>query len=187
MLLGASFLITIVLSVIIIPILRKLKVGQIERTDGPTSHLQKQGTPTMGGIIIAITLIIMGVFVALKVNDIIPLVVVSLGFGLVGAIDDRTKLIYQNTKGISPTAKMLGLLIISVMYVLFLTNNDGIGTQTLIPILNIYRVADTCIYAFCNMCNAWDNKCNKLDRWNRRIIFKCFYDNNIMFNSYRNT
>ena len=145
-LLGASFLITIVLSVIIIPILRKLKVGQIERTDGPTSHLQKQGTPTMGGIIIAITLIIMGVLVALEVNKIIPLIVVSLGFGLVGCIDDRTKLRYQNTKGISPTTKMLGLLIISVIYVLFLTNNDNIGTETLIPILNIYIEIPTLIY-----------------------------------------
>ena len=57
----ASFCITVVLSLIIIPILRKLKVGQIERKEGPISHLQKQGTPTMGGIIIAITIIILGI------------------------------------------------------------------------------------------------------------------------------
>lgn len=144
--LGVSFLITIVLSVIIIPILKKLKVGQIERIDGPTSHLQKQGTPTMGGIIIAITIIVMGILVALKVNEIIPLIVVSIGFGLVGCIDDTTKLRYQNTKGISPTTKMLGLLIISVMYALFLANNDKIGTQTLIPIINIYIDIPILIY-----------------------------------------
>lgn len=145
-LLGVSFFITIVLSVIIIPILKKLKVGQIERDDGPTSHLQKQGTPTMGGIIIAITIIVMGVLVALKLYRIIPLILVSLGFGLVGCVDDRTKLKYQNTKGISPTSKMLGLLIISVIYALFLANNDSIGTETLIPILNIYVKIPILIY-----------------------------------------
>ena len=51
-----SFVVSVILGAIIIPILRKLKVGQIERTDGPQSHLQKQGTPTMGGIIMALTL-----------------------------------------------------------------------------------------------------------------------------------
>lgn len=144
--LGVSFLITIVLSMIIIPILRRLKVGQIERNDGPTSHLQKQGTPTMGGIIIAITIILIGIIVALKVKTVIPLILVSLGFGLVGCVDDRTKLKYQNTKGISPTTKMLGLLIISVIYALFLANNDNIGTETLIPILNIYIKIPILIY-----------------------------------------
>ncbi len=150
----ASFCVTIVLSVIIIPILRKLKVGQIERKEGPITHLQKQGTPTMGGIIIAITIIILGLIIAFNVKEIIPLVVVSLGFGFVGCIDDTTKLKYQNTKGISPSTKMLGLLIISVVYSLFLVNMESIETQTLIPIINIYITMPTLIYipfAICTM------------------------------------
>ena len=53
----SSFLLTIVASLIIIPILKKIKIGQIERTDGPQSHLKKQGTPTMGGIIFILTII----------------------------------------------------------------------------------------------------------------------------------
>ena len=53
-----SFIVAIILGFIIIPILKKLKVGQIERTEGPKSHLKKQGTPTMGGIIMIITMII---------------------------------------------------------------------------------------------------------------------------------
>ena len=52
-----AFITAIILGFIIIPILRKLKVGQIERDDGPKSHLKKQGTPTMGGIIMIITMI----------------------------------------------------------------------------------------------------------------------------------
>mgnify|MGYP003524496819 FL=1 len=47
-----SFVVSIILGILVIPILKKLKVGQIERDDGPKSHLKKQGTPTMGGIII---------------------------------------------------------------------------------------------------------------------------------------
>ena len=60
-----SFVITVILSIFIIPILRKLKIGQIEREDGPQSHLKKQGTPTMGGIIIiiAIILVCIGLYV----------------------------------------------------------------------------------------------------------------------------
>ena len=53
-----SFVISIILGLIIIPILKKLKVGQIERNDGPQSHLKKQGTPTMGGIIMMVTMIL---------------------------------------------------------------------------------------------------------------------------------
>ena len=53
-----SFVISIILGLIIIPILKKLKVGQIERSDGPQSHLKKQGTPTMGGIIMMVTMIL---------------------------------------------------------------------------------------------------------------------------------
>lgn len=52
--LGVSFIATVILSIFIIPVLRKLKVGQIEREEGPESHYGKSGTPTMGGIIIAL-------------------------------------------------------------------------------------------------------------------------------------
>ena len=66
-----SFVITIILGMFIIPILKKLKVGQIERDDGPKSHLKKQGTPTMGGIIIIIAMIILvtGTYIYLTLNN----------------------------------------------------------------------------------------------------------------------
>ena len=69
-----AFMIAIILGIIIIPILKKLKVGQIERDDGPKSHLKKQGTPTMGGIIIIITMILMitGVYIYFICNNQTP-------------------------------------------------------------------------------------------------------------------
>ena len=142
-----SFFVTIVLALIIIPILRKLKVGQIEREDGPESHLKKQGTPTMGGIIIMISMIILGLFsyiyLSLQGNaetakNLLPLLCLTIGFGIIGFIDDFKKLVLKNTKGLKPSYKMLGLRRISVMYVLFLTSWINLGTETYIPILKIY-------------------------------------------------
>ena len=142
-----SFIITVILAVIIIPILKKLKVGQIEREDGPKSHFKKQGTPTMGGIIMMISTII-GVtlaYIYFTVNgahdiaqNLIPLLCLSIGVGIVGFIDDFKKLVLKNTKGLKPSYKMLGLLIISVAYVLFLIEGANLGTETYIPILKTY-------------------------------------------------
>lgn len=138
-----TFILTVVISFIIIPILRKLKVGQIERDDGPQSHLKKQGTPTMGGIIIIISMIIICAFLFFYytkmrkepeiAKNIIPLLFASIGFGLIGFIDDFKKLVLKNTKGLKPAAKMLGLLIIAVAYTLYLTNVLNIGTDISIP------------------------------------------------------
>ena len=119
-----SFAVSVILSLIIVPVLRRLKIGQFERQEGPQSHLKKQGTPTMGGIIMGITLVTLGVFAYFEymkdqseiAKAIIPLIGVAVGFGLIGFIDDFKKLILKNTKGLSPKAKMLGLLVIAVAY-----------------------------------------------------------------------
>ena len=145
--LAIAFLITIILGTIIIPILRKLKVGQIERDDGPQSHLKKQGTPTMGGIIMIIAMIIVvtGIYIYYvangdpeTANKILPMLIATIGFGLIGFIDDFKKLVLKNTKGLKPSYKMLGLLIISVAYVIYLVQGINLGTETYIPIVKTY-------------------------------------------------
>lgn len=144
-LLLTSFAISFVLSFIAIPILKKLKVGQIERSDGPQSHLKKQGTPTMGGIIMMITIIIMAFITFLKYKgsewmgekSLLILAFITIGFGVVGLVDDLKKLMGKNTKGLEPKLKMLGLLIIAVIYVVFLTNVLKIGTDISIPFFGV--------------------------------------------------
>ena len=142
-----SFIVAIILGFIIIPILKKLKVGQIERDDGPKSHLKKQGTPTMGGIIMIVTMIIVitGLYIYLietgqneVANKMLPLLLASIGMGLIGFIDDFKKLVLKNTKGLKPSYKMLGLLIISTAYVVYLVYGIKIGTDTYIPIMKEY-------------------------------------------------
>lgn len=141
-----SFAITVILGFMIVPILRKLKVGQIERSDGPESHLKKQGTPTMGGIIMMLGIIIItiGAYIYYKSRDLalaknlLPILGLTIGFGIIGFIDDFKKLVLKNTKGLSPSLKMLGLLIISVIYVLYLINGLNLGTEMYLPIVKKY-------------------------------------------------
>ncbi len=136
-----AFFITVILSIIIIPILKKLKIGQQERDDGPQTHIKKQGTPTMGGIIIMISIIICstGGFLYYKNSEvevakhILPLLITTVGFGIIGFIDDFRKLILKNTKGLKPVFKMLGLLIVAGAFTLYLTQVLNIGTDIIIP------------------------------------------------------
>jgi len=101
-----AFVITVFLGLIIIPILKKLKVGEIERDDGPESHLKKQGTPTMGGIImiIAVTVITAGIFLYYinkepnMAKNMLVLLLTAIGFGIIGFIDDFKKLVLKNKK-----------------------------------------------------------------------------------------
>ena len=141
-----SFAITVILGMIILPILKKLKVGQIERSDGPESLLKNQGTPTMGGIIIMLGIIVVtiGAYIYYRAKDVVlaqnllPILGLTIGFGLIGFIDDFKKLVLKNTEGLKPSLKMLGLLLISVLFVLYLVKGANIGTATYIPILKQY-------------------------------------------------
>ena len=149
-----SFIASVVLSFIIIPILRKLKVGQNERDDGPQSHIKKQGTPTMGGIIMQISIIICSIGGYLYymgkepqvAKNILPLLLVTIGFGLVGFIDDFKKLRKKDTKGLSPLLKILGQLIIGSIFAVYIVNVLNVGTETIIPFANTTITFPTWVY-----------------------------------------
>ena len=149
-----SFVASVLLSFVVVPILRRLKVGQIERAEGPQSHLKKQGTPTMGGIIMIIVILVIGGYLFWDyskdqvevANALLPLIGVAVGFGLIGFIDDFKKLVLKNTKGLSPKAKMLGLLIVAVAYTIVLVNVFEIGTDIYIPFVKEYITLPLWLY-----------------------------------------
>lgn len=149
-----SFIVTVLCAIIILPILKKLKVGQMVRDDGPKTHLSKQGTPTMGGIIMAcgaVIITILSYFYFSKKNidifyKLLPFLFVTIGFGTVGFIDDYIKLVLKNTKGLKPSYKMIGLLIVAVAFALYLTNIAKIGTETYIPFLKTYITIPILLY-----------------------------------------
>lgn len=145
-----SFVITVILGIFILPILQKLKVGQSEREDGPKSHLKKSGTPTMGGIIMAVSIIVLSIIVSVIKKEIavkvIGLAICSIGFGIIGFIDDYKKVILKNTDGLKPKQKMLGLLIVSIVFIIFILGIGKIGTQVLIPFAKTFINIPTIIF-----------------------------------------
>lgn len=136
-----AFVFTAIIGRFIIPILKKLKVGQSERLDGPRTHLKKQGTPTMGGIMMIISI---ALFVTIEsiINsnlrmEILPIALASLGYGIVGFIDDYKKVVLKNTDGLSPKLKLLGQLIIASMFLVYLLNYTDVGTGIKVPFTDI--------------------------------------------------
>ena len=146
----AAFVGSVVLGTIVIPILRKLKIGQVVRDDGPQAHLKKSGTPTMGGIIMLLVILVISGIVSIKYPRILPVALVTLGYGLIGFIDDFKKLVLKNPKGLSPSLKMLGLIVIAVAFVVYLVYS-GFGTETYIPILKQYITVPVWAYIPCSV------------------------------------
>ncbi|RYL92872.1 phospho-N-acetylmuramoyl-pentapeptide-transferase [Sporolactobacillus sp. Y61] len=126
--LAIAFLSTLVLAPIVIPLLHRLHFGQYIRREGPKSHQKKAGTPTMGGVIFLLGLIIGVLIMAFKYHAATPetwmLLFVTLGFGLVGLLDDFIKVVMKRNMGLTSRQKMLGQLVIAVAFWLILTRYD---------------------------------------------------------------
>ncbi len=128
-----SFIICVILCPIMIPFLKKLKFGQQVRDDGPESHLKKTGTPTMGGVIILITIVIVSLFYLEDYPDILPILFSTVGFGLVGFLDDYIKIIKKRSEGLTAIQKLLGQIIVTAIFGYYLVNYTNVGTSMLIP------------------------------------------------------
>lgn len=135
-LLFVSFIATVILGFIVVPILKKKKIGQVVREDGPKSHLQKNGTPIMGGIVIILVVSAILTFFVKDYPSLIMPIVAIVGYGLVGFLDDFKKLILKDPEGMSPKMKMLGLFIVTVVLITLYTQVFKLGTSIIIPILN---------------------------------------------------
>jgi phospho-N-acetylmuramoyl-pentapeptide-transferase len=115
-----SFLISVVLSPIMIPFLRRLKFGQSIREEGPKSHQKKSGTPTMGGVMILLSIVITTVIMVAKFSvistEIYLLLLVTVGFGLLGFLDDFIKVVLKRNLGLTSKQKLVGQLIIAAIF-----------------------------------------------------------------------
>ena len=128
-----AFGVSVILSPIIIPFLKKLKFGQFVRDDGPESHLKKSGTPTMGGLIILFSIVITSLFYIKDHKEIVPILFATLGFGLVGFLDDFIKVVMKRNLGLTPAQKMLGQIVITAVFAFYMVNHSGLGTDVIIP------------------------------------------------------
>ncbi|MBM7654070.1 phospho-N-acetylmuramoyl-pentapeptide-transferase [Neobacillus cucumis] len=132
-----GFLISVLLSPIFIPFLRRLKFGQSIREEGPKSHQKKSGTPTMGGVMILFSIIITTLVMIGKYADHTPvnaflLLFVTFGFGLLGFLDDFIKVVLKRNLGLTSKQKFLGQIIISVIFYL-IYKHTGQSTEIKFP------------------------------------------------------
>ena len=116
--------------------LTALQIGQVVRQDGPKSHLQKSGTPTMGGLLILIAFSISVLLWSDFSNHYIWLAwLVTLGFGVIGCVDDYRKVIKKNTKGLSVKQKLLAqsCIALGAIFILYFNASSPTETQLVVP------------------------------------------------------
>lgn len=133
-----AFVICLAGGPLIIPLLRRFKFGQVVRDDGPQAHLAKTGTPTMGGIFLICAIIIAALVVARgNANLMLATVLVTLGFGLIGFIDDFIKVALKRSLGLKARQKLIGQIMIALIFAIYAARNPAIGTIWRLPFSDV--------------------------------------------------
>ena len=130
-----AFAISVILGPIIIPYLRKLKMGQTERTEGVQSHLKKAGTPTMGGIIFLLSTVVTSLLYVKDYPKIIPVLFLTLGFGIIGFLDDYLKVVLKRSDGLMPMQKMACQIVVTAVFAFYLVKFTDVPLTMKIPFI----------------------------------------------------
>lgn len=129
------FLITfagaVLLAPFYIPLLRRLKFGQTIRYNGPQTHLKKQGTPTVGGLVFLTPLVVVALVLYFRgmAPKIIPMLWTTVGFGFVGFLDDMIKIVKKRKDGLKAYQKMALLFIVSLAFVFYIAQKDYVDNS----------------------------------------------------------
>lgn len=132
-----SFALSAAACPLLIPFLKKVKFGQQVRDDGPQAHLKKQGTPTMGGVGFLAAVLITGLIFVPRSPRVLPVLLMTVGFGLIGFLDDYLKVVKKQSEGLNPKQKMLLQIVMTAVFCFYLMNFSGLGTVVLIPFFGI--------------------------------------------------
>lgn len=132
-----SFCIAVVIGPRVIEMLRRLKAGQTEREEGLESHKKKTGTPVMGGIIFLIPFLIIGIFYSMTHKEVIPVLIMTIGFGVIGFLDDYIKVVRKHNLGLLPWQKLLGQFIVVAVFALYVYNFTDLSLALKIPFTDI--------------------------------------------------
>lgn len=132
-----SAVVTIALGPVIIPMLRRMKFGQSERSDGPQTHLSKAGTPTMGGMMFIAGIIVGTLLFSLDTTELsLPALLAVAAFALVGFLDDFLKVKLKNTIGLRPYQKIIAQFAIAFIVALYAYNSPFIGSKIYLAFFN---------------------------------------------------
>lgn len=127
-----AFVISAALAPVVIPFLRKLKVGQTERKE-LESHQKKMGTPTMGGIIILAAVVVTSLIYIKDYPKIIPVLFLTVGFGIIGFLDDYLKVVLRRSDGLLAWQKMLLQIVVTAVFAVYMVKVSGVSLTMLIP------------------------------------------------------
>ena len=130
---AAAFGLSVVLCPVLIPFLRRLGVGQYVRGDGPREHQKKSGTPTMGGIVILLGVTVTSLMFAHTGTEVFPVLFVTLGFGLIGFLDDYIKVVRKRSLGLRAWQKLLAQIVVTGVFAWYLSNVSDVGEAVRIP------------------------------------------------------
>lgn len=128
-----AFAICALLGPIVIPLLRKMKCGQTIREDGPEAHLKKMGTPTMGGILILFGVVMASLPYIQEYPKAAPVLFLTIGFGMIGFLDDYIKIICRRSLGLRAWQKLAGQILVTGIFAYYLLNYTDIGLAMRIP------------------------------------------------------
>lgn len=131
-----SFAISVALGPLVIPFLRRLKVGQTVREEGPESHLKKNGTPTMGGILILISIVITSLFFVKDYPKIIPILFLTLSFGIIGFMDDYIKVVLKRSMGLRAWQKFALQIVVTGVFTFYLLRYTDVSLAMKVPFLD---------------------------------------------------
>ena len=132
----SAFLLTLIMGLILIPLLKRLKFGQNVRDDGPKTHLLKAGTPTMGGLLFIFPIIIVTLFFASgDLSFTLVALLSTLGFGLIGFVDDYINIVKKRSLGLKAYQKLIGQTLIAAAIAYYAYTSPHIGSSIVIPIL----------------------------------------------------
>lgn len=128
-----AFLISAATGPFIIPFLHRLKVGQTVRNEGPEAHLKKNGTPTMGGIMILFAIVVTSLFYVKDYPKIIPILFLTLGFGMIGFLDDYIKVVLKRSMGLRAWQKLVLQFVVTGVFAWYLVNYTDVSLAMKIP------------------------------------------------------
>ena len=133
-----AFIIMIIGTPLMIPILKKIKAGQSIREDGPKSHMVKSGTPTMGGLVIIAAVLITCLTAGKITTDMVIIISAFVAFGVLGFLDDFVKVTLKRNLGLTAKQKFLLQILIAVCLALYQSKVSVYGTTVFIPFVNNY-------------------------------------------------
>lgn len=141
-----AFFLNIVISPFVIPLLQRLKFGQNVREDGPNSHLKKTGTPTMGGIIILTSIVLTSLLFISNNKELQIILFVTMGFGLIGFLDDYIKIVKKRSLGLTALQKIIAQVLVTCIFAYLLRYYLGLDTSILIPFSGGKEIALNILY-----------------------------------------